>query len=233
MNDTSLSSQTVREILHQQAQLIQQSRDLLDSLDSALGDGDLGISMSKAFTAIENRLQDPDLKNASPGELIVAAGQQMIDVAPSTFGTLLGLALIDSGRVMGTVTRVGLTEIIEAWEAMAGAIERRGKATIGDKTILDVLVPIITALKEGAGANAPLSLEEVVTMACDSAKIAFDNTIPLVAKHGRAGRFRERSIGHPDAGAMVGVLLIEGFRQALVGLQQTVRTDYTSEAERP
>ena len=135
------------------------------------------------------------------------AGAAMAKAAPSTMGTLTATGFMRGGKALGDADAIGATEMAAFWRAYADGIAERGKAKLGDKTVLDVLVPIAESLE--ASVAAGLSLAESTSKASSDAKAALEATKNLVAQHGKAAAFAEKSKGLQDAGSTVAALLIE------------------------
>jgi len=191
------------------AHLVEETADELGTLDASLGDGDLGITMRKGFTAIETKLSDPELSAVHPGEVLVLAGTTLASVAPSTLGTLLGFGLVKAGKKVTDRESLDGAAWSVIWRTMVDSIATQGKAQRGDKTILDALVPgaeaFDAALEQGD------SVEQAALAAYTAATQGFEETARMQARQGRAGRYYERSVGYKDAGARMGALIFQSF----------------------
>ncbi|WP_417846296.1 dihydroxyacetone kinase subunit L [Thalassospira povalilytica] len=180
-------------------------RDELIALDAKVGDSDLGITMNAAFEAAAATVA---VQTDTPmGKQFMLAGAAMAKAAPSTMGTLTATGFMRGGKALGDADAIGATEMVAFWRAYADGIAERGKAKLGDKTVLDVLVPIAESLE--ASVAAGLSLAESTSKASGDAKAALEATKNLVAQHGKAAAFAEKSKGLQDAGSTVAALLIE------------------------
>jgi phosphoenolpyruvate---glycerone phosphotransferase subunit DhaL len=208
-----ITTETMRDILLTIADRIDAARDELDALDAALGDGDLGISMAKGFDAVRSLLQSEPPREETPGGLLVRCSLQLQEAAPSTLVTLLAMAFVSAGTQVKQEAALDGAHVHGMFEAMIASLQRRGKAQVGDKTILDALAPAAGAL--GAALESGASLEDALAEAADAAERGAEGTRALQARHGRAGRYFEQSIGHEDAGAAVGAILVAGFAQGV------------------
>jgi dihydroxyacetone kinase-like protein len=162
----------------------------LTALDSAIGDADHGINMKRGTEAV---LADLDTITAMPlPEALKAIGTKLVMTVGGASGPLYGTLALSLGKELaeGGFT-VALAKAVDA-------VAARGKSTIGQKTMLDVLYPVVEALKAGAGGRA-------LSAVADSAAEA---TIPLKAQRGRASFLGDRSIGHMDPGARSCALII-------------------------
>ncbi len=224
---TKLSVEQTIAIMHRLADLVNQATDELGSLDAILGDGDLGISMGKGFGAIRKTLEQVDSAKETPGSVLALAGTTLASAAPSTLGTLLGWGFLKAGNRVKDVPELNLENLAASCRTMVDTISLLGHARMGDKTILD-------ALSAGADAlDAAAKQGDSLAQACHFARAAawegFRNTIHLQAKQGRAGRYFERSVGHEDAGALMGALIFEAFSQGIDGFGATSAASSPSE----
>jgi len=186
-------------------QLFAEQREFLIALDGKVGDSDLGITMSKAFAAAAEETA-AEGESAGIAKLLRTAGATMARVAPSTMGTLTATGFLRASKASDGIDALGTAEIAAFWRAYRDGIAERGKAKVGDKTLLDVLDPIAVTLEAQAAAGVPLP--EALAAAAKAAGDALEATKTMVAQHGKAAAFQEKTIGLQDAGATVGMLLI-------------------------
>ncbi|MGR3481218.1 dihydroxyacetone kinase subunit L [Salipiger marinus] len=180
-------------------------REALIALDGKVGDSDLGITMSKGFAAARDAVAP--LEEATIAGQMKAAGAALAKAAPSTMGTLMATGFLRGFKALESAEQFGTPEAATFWRAYAEGVAQRGKAQLGDKTVLDVLDPIAAAL-EASGSPLPQALDEAVT----AAAAALEATKDMVAQHGKAAAFQEKSRGLPDAGGTVAVMLVEVMR---------------------
>lgn len=186
-------------------QLFAEQREFLIALDGKVGDSDLGITMSKAFAAASDAVSEEG-EAAGIAKLLRTAGATMARVAPSTMGTLTATGFLRASKACDGLNELGTAEVAGFWRAYRDGIAERGKAKLGDKTLLDVLDPIAVTLEAQAAAGA--SLQDALSAAAKAAEDALEATKSMVAQHGKAAAFQEKTVGLQDAGATVGVLLI-------------------------
>jgi len=200
-----LTAENLISLFQSWKELFAEQRDFLIALDGKVGDSDLGITMSKAFAAAAEALaaEGPD---GGISKLLRSAGATMARTAPSTMGTLTASGFLRASKAVEGMSDLGTAEMAAFWRAFRDAIAERGKAKIGDKTVLDVLDPIVTALDQQARLGA--SLEDALDATAESARDALEQTKGLLAQHGKAAAFQEKTIGLQDAGATVAYLLI-------------------------
>jgi dihydroxyacetone kinase-like protein len=184
----------------------------LTALDQAIGDGDHGTNMDRGFTAIVALLDggapEGDSELAVAGARLRTAGRTLISTVGGAAGPLYGTALMRAGgAVAGADAALDTTAVLVAGlEAAIGGIEQLGKATTGEKTMLDALVPAAAAGREAVerGAATP-AVTAAIAAAAEAGAVA---TIPILATKGRASYLGERSIGHQDPGATSSALLL-------------------------
>lgn len=180
-------------------------REFLIALDGKVGDSDLGITMSKSFTAAHAAVAAAT--DASIGKLFGKAGLSIAKAAPSTMGTLTATGFMRGGKAIEAAAAIGTAEMAAFWRAYRDGVQERGKAKVGDKTVLDALDPIAVSLEASAAAGKPL--DAALTEAAEAASAALEATKLLVAQHGKAAAFQEKSRGLQDAGATVAVFIVE------------------------
>jgi len=200
----SATSHRLEALLAVAAHALASSTDELNRLDGFAGDGDLGITMSAAAKALEDVLVAN--QQAEPDELLAACGAAIARHAPSTSGTLLATGLLRASKVVqqpgGDVVKV----LADAFQAAQEAIQARGRAAVGDRTIVDGLQAVCTSLQ--ASSSAGLRLEEALRAAAEAASTAAEATAAMEPKIGRASWVPDRAKGHPDAGcAMLAIAL--------------------------
>lgn len=207
----TITFETIRYQFEHLSSVMNENKDFLIELDSAIGDGDLGLTMSAGFAAVVesmNKAAETDI-----GRALMQAGMAMNNAAPSTMGTLIASALLRMAQATKGKKAINDVEYVEMCKAAVAGIQDRGKADVGDKTILDALVPATRALEEAVESGA--SLQDSLENAASAAEEGFDRTSTLVSKHGRGHYYGEKSKGHKDPGAAVGMLIFKGLRDSL------------------
>jgi phosphoenolpyruvate---glycerone phosphotransferase subunit DhaL len=193
--------------------ILAENRDYLISLDSAMGDGDLGITMTRGFNAACEEVSKS--LNATPGKIFANAGMAMAKAAPSTMGTLMATGFMKGGKAIGEAQFISTPELANFFHAFSQGIMDRGKAKPGDKTVVDVLVPVAVSLSEDADRQTPL--KPAITTALTVAQKALADSTGMKAQIGRAAYYQNDSIGKQDAGATVAMLMIQGFHKYITG----------------
>ena len=184
----------LRRLIETVAHTVIDHADELTALDSAIGDGDHGANMTRGFEAV---LADIDGLAAKPlPEALKALGTQLVMKVGGASGPLYGTLFMALGK--NVPEKLDRPAIAEALDAAIAAVKARGKAEVGQKTMLDVLVPVQQAVASG-GSPAAVAAR---------ANEAADATIPMKATRGRASFLGDRSIGHMDPGARSSALIV-------------------------
>lgn len=186
--------------------LFAEQRDVLIALDGKVGDSDLGLTMSKAFAAAAAAVA-AEGEAAGIAKLLRVAGAAMARAAPSTMGTLTATGFLRGAKAVEEADRLGTEELARFWRAFRDGVAERGKAKPGDKTLLDVLDPVAASLERAAADGA--SLPAALAAASEAAAAGLEATKSMVAQHGKAAAFRDKTVGLQDAGATVGRLLVQ------------------------
>jgi dihydroxyacetone kinase len=187
------------------ASAVRDARDELNRLDAVAGDGDIGVTMAAAANAILGL--PAEVANTSPEAVLRQVGMEIARHAPSTAGTLVATALLAAARVEARTEDSIVSVIARRAAAAQRAIEDRGRANVGDKTMLDAIDPLVVSLEESARTGTPLA--EALARAASAARKGADHTRELRAKVGRAGWLADRSEGAEDAGAHLIALIAE------------------------
>lgn len=168
--------------------------DELTSLDQAIGDGDHGLNMKRGFEAVLATL--PGLADKSMPEMLKAIGMTLVMKVGGASGPLVGTFFMELGKALPE--EPARTDLVAATGRAIDAVKARGRSEAGQKTLLDVLVPVQAVLAAGGDAAA---------IAAEAAEAA-QRTTPMLATRGRASFLGERSIGHMDPGSRSASLLI-------------------------
>lgn len=208
MTEISITPAIVLRWLELCATTFQKHKDELTELDSVIGDADHGANMSRGFTAVQGKLAS--LEGKDIGTIFKTVAMTLISTVGGASGPLYGTFFLQAANSTMGKTSLTREDLSSAFQAGLQGLVNRGKAAVGDKTMVDALVPAIAALKP-QGSD---SLTQALASAVDAARKGADSTIPLVAKKGRASYLGERSAGHKDPGAASSVLLLEALQEA-------------------
>jgi dihydroxyacetone kinase-like protein len=203
---------TATDWLRRFAERIADEKEWLTGLDSAIGDGDHGINMDRGMSAVATELGNPPADLAT---LFKRTGMKLVSSVGGASGPLYGTFFLRFGTAAGDVTSLDGTGLAQALRAGCDGVVARGKAELGEKTMLDALLPAADALEAAIGeGEAPADALEA---AADAARTGREATIPMLATKGRASYLGERSIGHLDPGAASSTLLLETLADAMGG----------------
>ncbi len=183
-------------------------RDYLIDLDGKVGDSDLGLTMNKAFLAAYESVSANSAD--AVGRTLQLAGMAMAKAAPSTMGTLVATGFMRGGKALESFSSIGSAEMSLFWAAFLNGVIERGKAKRGDKTLIDVLAPVSESL--GTSVACAATLPEALARAAEAAAKGLDATKGMIAQHGKAACFQEKTLGLQDAGATVGFLIVDTLR---------------------
>ena len=199
------------EYFKQLSLIMNQNKEFLIDLDSIVGDGDLGLTMSDGFNAAYNSIQNTT--GTDLGKLFYTAGKSMSIAVPSTMGTLMASGLMNIGKSFKGIQTVSSLDIPFLFESYLYGVMNRGKAQIGEKTFLDGLYPAVEKMKEQIAKTTDLLI--IANEAVAAAKLGFENTTNMLAIHGRAAIRGEESRTFQDPGAAVAYLMICAFKRTV------------------
>jgi len=195
--------------IHRYADHIAEQKDFLTQLDAAIGDADHGANMHRGFQAVLKKF--PELQDKDLGTIFKTVAMTLISTVGGASGALYGTFFLQASTVATGKTEVSPLEFVGVLEKGLAGIVLRGKAAIGDKTMVDALQPAIKALKQNLENGS--TLPEAMAKALEAAQNGAKSTIPLVAKKGRASYLGERSANHQDPGATSTALLFQALAE--------------------
>jgi dihydroxyacetone kinase-like protein len=196
----------LRALLDRALELLAEDEDELRDLDSAIGDGDLGITVSRGAQAARQSIAAL-APAATPSEIVRTLATTIASANPSSFAALAATGLLAASRSIVGSSSLSKGDVVTMAQQAVPAIAKRGKAEVGDKTVLDALVPSTAALEVSTSDRALAAM-------IAAARKGIDDTAGSVSRKGRAGWLGDRTIGHPDPGAMAYLRFLEAFEQA-------------------
>lgn len=203
MADT-IQGQAVADAVLRASNALITNSDYLTELDQMMGDGDTGITLGKVAAALI------DFVNSNPaddiGNFLAKAGMAANKAAPSTLGTLTATALMKAGKEVKGQTELSVQDLATMFSAADDGVQQRGKAKLGDKTIVDALHPASVAFAEAVAAGA--SLMDAGMAALRAAEAGRDQVTPLRSQIGRASWVGERTEGKVDPGCAALVVIL-------------------------
>lgn len=186
--------------------------DELQQLDAIIGDGDMGVTVELGSKAIGDFLANPTEDDI--GKLLMKCGIQINRASPSTFGTLLASAFMEAGKAVLGRKEIDIKDLALVGLAAIDGVKKRGKAEVGDKTLLDSLVPAVEAFQEILAKD--VDHKAAIEAAIKAAKTGMEATTAMRAKHSRASYRQNGSVRVKDAGAAAIYYLIESFGRSLI-----------------
>lgn len=204
----------VRDAVNAVVAAIMAQKDYLTAVDARSGDGDHGLNMARGFTAAKERLAELPA-DAPLKDVLYHIGRAFIENVGGAAGPLYGIAFVRAGEAVNAKTRLDVKSFEKLFTCGIDAIQRRGRAERGDKTMLDTLIPIRDAfLPENAEGK---SLRECLEDALNAGRAGAEYTKTIAARRGRAALIGERSIGIEDPGAMSSLIMFRALCSYLRG----------------
>lgn len=194
-------------------QLVIKNQAELTELDSAIGDADHGINMARGMAAVIDKLDGE--QPARVNDLFKTVAMTLVMSVGGASGPLYGTFFLRFAGAVGSVTELDTAALATGLHAGRAGVVERGKAGLGDKTMIDALSPALEAMEAVIKTGGDLAA--AVTAACDAAADGRDATVPMVARKGRASYLGERSAGHMDPGAASMTLLFDALAAELAG----------------
>lgn len=185
--------------------VLAENRDYLTELDAAIGDADHGANMDRGFKAVLNKM--PEINDKDIGTIFKTVGMTLISTVGGAGGPLYGTFFLQAGMKTAGKMELTLSDWCVVLDAALNGVVMRGKAELGDKTMVDALTPARDALNVALENNT--SLAEALELSAEAARVGMEGTIPLVARKGRASYLGERSAGHQDPGATSSYLILK------------------------
>lgn len=200
----TITKTQIRAWLIQLDQVYADNKTYLTELDSPIGDADHGNNMARGFKAVAEKIAESE---ADIGTLLKTVGMTLISTVGGASGPLYGTFFLDAGKSASNKEALSTSEFTLMIDQGIQGLVRRGRAELGDKTMVDALSPAYDALRASfeAGEGLWASLAAMVAAAEDGMQA----TIPMLAKKGRASYVGERSIGHQDPGATSAYLMLK------------------------
>ncbi len=209
-----MATKQTLDVVREMANAMEENRRHLTKLDSEIGDGDHGNNMHRGLQAALERLDGAEPSTSA--DVLKSVSMALVSKVGGAAGPLYGTAFLRASTALSDKEEVSAEDAASALEAALGGIKQRGKAEVGDKTIVDALEPAVEAAKEAAS-ETDASVAAVFRAAAEAAKAGAESTVPLTARKGRASYLGARAQGHQDPGATSTYLLLAAAARALEG----------------
>lgn len=207
MADTS----KVIEILKKIGADIEEQKLFLTELDNVIGDGDHGINMARGFEAVDTIL--PTMEGKDVGTILKNVGMKLLSTVGGASGPLYGTAFMKAGGCVNGKTEVTMDDFLAMMDAAIEGIMKRGKATKGEKTMLDAMIPANDAMKASYAEDG--DAKKALEAGVKAAEEGIEYTKTIIATKGRASYVGERSIGHQDPGATSFTLMLKDIAELI------------------
>lgn len=202
---SKLSVSHVVKVVEDMSNIIIENEVYFCELDSVAGDGDFGMSLAKGFKQLRSEWEQ--LPKDDIGDFLKGCGMIITEYCGGASGPIWGSAFRSAAKYAKGKTELSLKEAAELLQSAVDGIQKRGGAKLGDKTLLDALIPAVESLKKSAEKGEPLS--EAAEKSAEEAVLGGEKTKEIVASKGRATYVGERSLNFPDAGATaIGVIFM-------------------------
>jgi len=204
-----MTSEDLIKCLDKIAKDVIESQDAIRELDACIGDGDLGVTTTAGFRNVKDNLAN--LRGTDVGTILIRSGINYNISGASTFGTLLATAMMKAGNEVKGKNEIGLLDLAKMANVAVQKIKDSGRAQIGDKTMLDVLMPAAEALQRAydEGKNMAKALDAALI----AGEKGLKSTIQMKSKVGRSSWLGDKTIGKQDPGATVAYIMIKSFTE--------------------
>ena len=205
-----ITFEQIPELFESIGSLFVEKKDELCEMDARLGDGDLGLTMSKGFGALPEILRgESEGAAGDAGKLLMKAGMKMSSLVPSTMGFLMSTGVMEGGKALKGKNEIGAAELAEYLTGFAAGVQKRGKCEAGQRTIYDAILPAAQAAAQAAAVEGA-SLQDVVRAAYEAAQAGVEATKDMVPVFGKAAVHAAQCAGVADQGAVAGCYMIRG-----------------------
>ena len=196
--------------------LFVEKKEELCEMDAKLGDGDLGLTMSKGYAALPDIMRaEAEGAGGDIGKLLMKAGMKMSSLVPSTMGFLMSTGVMEGGKALKGAAELDGAALAKYLVGFAAGVQKRGKCEAGQRTIYDAILPASKAAEEAAAAGA--DLEGVIKAALEAAKGGVEATKDMVPVFGKAAVHAAQCVGVEDQGAVAGYYKILGLCNYICG----------------
>ena len=194
----------VRDAIEAVIRAVLSEKDFLNDLDEKIGDGDHGLNMARGAQAVKDALAELD-DETDLKKILQTVGDAITANVGGSAGPLYGAAISEAANIIDENSELDAVTLEKIFGAIVIEIQKRGNAQAGDKTMLDVLIPIHDAFKPENCAGK--SFEEILTNARDAARDGLEFTKTIPAQKGRAASLKTKSIGFEDPGAASALII--------------------------
>ena len=213
---TTVTVEDLKSLFAGIAEAMTREKDRLCELDGLIGDADHGIAMELGFAAAAKAVSELDA-TADPTLVFNTAAKSFLNAVGASSGPLYATALMRAGASAKGKTSLNDDDMVDVVAAFAKGIQDRGKAEVGEKTMVDAWAPAAVACRAARDQGLPLAA--CLAAALEAGKTGAEATKNMIATKGRSSRLGERALGHMDPGAASAVVIISCFHMAALQLQ--------------
>ena len=207
---TMIGTEELKSLFARIAEAMASEKDRLCELDGVIGDADHGIAMELGFAAAAKAVLELDSSTSDPTLVFNTAAKSFLNAVGASSGPLYATALMRAGAVSKGKASLSDDDMVEIFSAFAKGIQDRGKAEVGEKTMVDAWVPAAVACRAARDQGLPLA--ECLAVGLKAGAAGAEATKDMIAAKGRSSRLGDRALGHMDPGAASAVLVISSFR---------------------
>ena len=206
-----MKSLQVIELLRKIGDKIIAEKEFLTELDRPIGDNDHGINMARGFEAVAGKLEG--LADKDIGTILKTTGMTLVSTVGGSSGPLYGTLFMKMGMALKDNMDLSFPDFLAAFQVGIDGVGQRGHSTVGEKTMLDALVPSIEAMK--ASWETQADARAAVEAGAQAAAAGVEHTKEIIATKGRASYVGERSLGHQDPGATSYLFMVQTLAENL------------------
>ncbi|MCM3717754.1 dihydroxyacetone kinase subunit DhaL [Fictibacillus phosphorivorans] len=203
------TAEDLKTFLKNVVDVMEENKDYLSELDRKIGDGDHGVTMSIGWQAINEKLKEELKTEKDCGKICIIAGRTFLSAVGSSVGPLYATGFLRGAKVFHGKSDLTDEELVDFWVAFIEGVKDRGKAELGDKTMVDTLQPALESLKSQF--NQTRDFVAAFSKAVSAGEKGMMSTKDLLSKRGRSSRLGERSLGNQDPGATSAFLILSAF----------------------
>ncbi|NLS17248.1 dihydroxyacetone kinase subunit L [Rhizobium sp. P40RR-XXII] len=207
---TTVATEDLKALFARIAEAMAREKDRLCELDGVIGDADHGIAMELGFAAAAKAVSELDPIAADPTLVFNTAAKSFLNAVGASSGPLYATAFMRAGAVAKGKTSLNDDDMVEIFSAFAKGIQDRGKAEVGEKTMVDAWVPAAAACRAARDQGLPLAA--CLAAGLEAGAAGAEATKGMIAAKGRSSRLGERALGHIDPGAASAVVIISCFK---------------------
>ncbi|MFJ7977814.1 dihydroxyacetone kinase subunit DhaL [Peribacillus sp. JNUCC 23] len=212
-----ITAEEIKVFLKNVVTMIEEEKDYLCELDRKLGDGDHGVTMSIGWQAVNEKLEGELKEEQDCGKISIVTGRTFLSAVGSSVGPLYATGFMRGAKAFQGKSELSGEDLKDFWIAFIEGIKERGKAEVGDKTMIDTLQPALESLQSNFGkSNDFLSAFESVVQAAEK---GMESTKDILSKRGRSSRLGERSLGTIDPGAASSFMILKTFLTTIKSAQ--------------